>query len=155
MFPGSTLGFLQGRAWSSKEADFFLPFATIFFFLYDGILPESRRLLALILDCGIGAKVFVMMGDTWEWDGRWLESYYRMTEITFLFSSFWKSLCPCGGKTDGGTVKKAVPVSVEHKRMHLDSKSQLWINWQIYLWAYQGHKKIILAGKWKWHCVAH
>lgn len=55
------------------------------------------------------------------WDSRWLESYYRRTQITFLFSSFWKSLCPCGRKTDGRSVKKAVPVSAEHERLHLDS----------------------------------
>lgn len=89
------------------------------------------------------------------WDSRWLENCHRMTKITLLFNSFWKSLCPRGRKTDGDTVKKVVPLSAKHKRMHLDFKPQLWINWQIYLWAYQGHKTIILDGKWKWHCVAH
>lgn len=115
---------------------------------------EPRRLLSLILACGTGQCGYYDGGHM-GWDGRWLESYHRMTEITFLFSSFWKSLYPYGRKTDGGTVKKVVLVSAEHKRMHPDSKPQLWINWQIYLLAYQGQKTIILGGKWKWHCVAH
>lgn len=103
MFPGSTLGFLQGKALSPKETDLFLLFAAIFFLLAwwnparslgDGgpwSLPVERGKSS----CHDGGQ----LGQ----DGR----FWRVTEITFLFSSFWKSLCPCGRKTDGGAAEKA------------------------------------------------
>lgn len=40
-------------------------------------------------------------------------------------------------------IKKAIPLSTEHERLCLDAKTQLWINWQNYLWAYEGHKKLV------------
>lgn len=123
--------------------------------LHDGILPGAREIAVPGPCLWNRGKGVVMMEDTWDEMADGWRATTGWLKITFLFSSFWKSLYPCGRKTDGGTIKKLVPVPAEHKRMHLDSKPQLWINWQIYLWAYQGPKTIILAGKWKWHCVAH